>query len=491
MQAKKMKALSVLSMAVVATMGAKAAHAATLSLYYDNIVDFDPTTDTVVQSYGYGAGNTDGTSYTGPTSINIAQGDILEFGVDAVVTNNVNPDGGKNTGTIVVNAGKTTKTQAVQPTNLGLSTLSITVPSSDITGSILSPVPSGAPTGTFGGQPDYNSTAAINGAGGNAVLPPNSGVGTGPTWTQNTQGDVSPTALVGAGSVGSNFAIFGGNGSVASNTAAGVAALSQFGSATASYPNATDFFDSLSYTATKAGLVTLAPAVHTAGTSYWTNTARGSTSVVSGYIAQEFNQPGDVVGTLPVLIVNVVGTGPTSQAVVSLTSGSGLPPATYGAQVGALHITGGNGSYTHDQVTGLTGPTAYVSAGTFNPANDTEVYGVDVTDANGQATGAELAAVVAAIGGDGKAPASAGIAASDSVSGTNPYGFSTNYNLYLVASPGVDATDFLGLDLSGTNDSNLSGLGFSAVAVVPEPMSLGLLAIGGLGLMSRRSRRKI
>src|ERR1700722_3980572 len=127
----KMKALSVLSMAVVATMGAKTAHAAALSLYYNNIVDFDPSTNTVVQAFGYGAGNTNSASYTGPTSINIAVGDILEFGVDAVVTNNVNPDGGKLTGTITVSAGKTTKVQAIQPSFLGLATMSVTVPSTD------------------------------------------------------------------------------------------------------------------------------------------------------------------------------------------------------------------------------------------------------------------------------------------------------------------------------------------------------------------------
>ncbi len=191
------------------------------------------------------------------------------------------------------------------------------------------------------------------------------------------------------------------------------------------------------------------------------------------------------------LVINIIAPPPKSQAVISLTSGAGLPPATYGLQEGSLHITGANGSYTHDQVTGLSGPIGFVSAGTFNPANDTEVYGVDVVDGAGQATAAELNEVLAAISGADGTTASGGIVASASAAGLNPYGFSSNYNLYLVASPGVDATDFLGIDLSSANDSNLTGLAFSAVAVVPEPMSLGLLALGGLGLMSRRNRRKM
>jgi hypothetical protein len=36
----------------------------------------------------------------------------------------------------------------------------------------------------------------------------------------------------------------------------------------------------------------------------------------------------------------------------------------------------------------------------------------------------------------------------------------------------------------------LTGYTFTAVSVVPEPMSLGLLALGGVSLMTRRSRRK-
>ena len=65
------------------------------------------------------------------------------------------------------------------------------------------------------------------------------------------------------------------------------------------------------------------------------------------------------------------------------------------------------------------------------------------------------------------------------------------YNLFLkFAAGGPGASDHLGLDVSTANDSNLVGYTFNAIAVVPEPMSLGLLAIGGVGLMARRTRRK-
>ena len=69
--------------------------------------------------------------------------------------------------------------------------------------------------------------------------------------------------------------------------------------------------------------------------------------------------------------------------------------------------------------------------------------------------------------------------------------FASNYNLFLDVSPGLASDVFLGWDLSASNDSNLAG-GYtvSAVAVVPEPMSLSLLALAGVGMLARRRSRK-
>jgi hypothetical protein len=295
--AKDLKAFSVLSMAIAAAMGARSVPAASLTLYYDNIQDL-----TDGQTYNYG---TVGGNYSGiPTTINVSVGDTFQFGIDAVLTNNINPVGGKLTGA--------TGHDIVQPSYLGLSTLAIVVPSSDTTASVLAPNISGPPQNTFNLQPDYNSTASLNNSAGTGTIvgPNNNPGGIAPIWAATLVGDTSPTSST-AGDVGDHFGIFGGSDpSTPTDTTAGIAVYAQYGAATPTFGNAIDFFDSLSYTALEPGTVTLFPVVDPKGSSYWLNTRSGSATVASGYHATTFSNPGDSIGTLPELVIHVTGEVP-------------------------------------------------------------------------------------------------------------------------------------------------------------------------------------
>jgi len=543
---KTTKILSALSMAAAAVFASKAAHGATLSLYYgqDN-----PTAsnNSVMIGTGYaptGTGNTAANGAdqyfnsstgvviapVGATTITLPVGDYLSLAIDAVLTGNSNPDGGKST-------GPTTKTanHAVQPVNLGLASLGAQVSSSDTNGTALTPLgETGAVSTAANGGTTYFSTGVLNNAGGAGGLTkqgPNL-VGTGaynvvPNWVSlTTVGDVEPNqpgfdqGTHASGNIFINSPIFGGitsgtsggTSESASNTTTGIQQLEQFATSNnvASYSNATDFVDSLIYEGLTAGTVTLTGAANAASVSYWTLTTAGTSTSLSQYKNTPLGS-GDTVNGLPLLVIDVVGaptTGVSSHAIVNLADtaadNTNYPTPVVGtfspSTAPTLTITGHNGGYTTAQVTAINAGAGdivgNVPVTSWNPTTDAEIYGVDVKVGGTQATAAQLAALISAINGDGVAPASSGV----TVSTTDPsHGQvlaaldtgTTTYNLFLdFPAGGPSGTDDLGLDFSSTNDSNLSGYTFTAISVVPEPMSLSLLALGGIGLMGRRNRRK-
>jgi hypothetical protein len=182
------------------------------------------------------------------------------------------------------------------------------------------------------------------------------------------------------------------------------------------------------------------------------------------------------------VLVIKTGNGPTGHAIVAVAAGTS-PGANYGSNIASLALPS-------SQATGLGATTASVTASGWNPATETEVFGVEVMDGGSPATSVELLPRLTAINsGDSYVPASSGVvAAATSV----PFGAPYNMTLTFAGGipGGVGSVDDLGIDLSSTNDPLLSGFTFDAVAVVPEPMSLSILALGGMAFLARRGRRK-
>jgi hypothetical protein len=545
---KTTKILSALSMAAAAVLASKAAHGATLSLYYGNDPSYSNSNNQIEIGTGYaptgtGATNVGGANqyFTGETTVAITGltqtitlpvGDYLSLAIDAVLTGNSNPDGGKSTGT-----GTKATTHQTQPAQLGLSSMSAYVFSNDANGSILTPLglPGAVSTAANGGT-TYFSTAVLNNAGG-GNNPTKQGAninGTGsynviPNWvSQTSPGDVEPNqpgydqGTHASGNVYINSAPFGGitpgtsggTAASASNTTTGINELEQFATSNnvASYSNATDFLDSLIYQGLTKGVVTLTGAANTGATAYWSLATAGSSTAISQYKSVAFGG-NDVATALPLLVIDVVQPGTvstlqTSHAIVSLadtaTDNTNYATPVAGtfspATAPTLTIHGGQGGYTVAQVTAINAGAGDVDGNvpvtTWNPTTDAEIYGVDVKVGGQQATAGQLAALLNAINGGDGTTASTGVTAGTTdpsrgqVLAALDTG-TTTYNLFLdFPGGGPSATDDLGLDFSGTNDANLVGYSFTAISVVPEPMSLSLLALGGVSLMARRNRRK-
>jgi hypothetical protein len=422
--------------------------------------------------------------------VNLPLGDYLSFGISDVLTNNINPAAGNT-------AGKSKATVA-QPTHIGLYSIGYHVLSSDVQGSTLNTNPGGVRGTLNNTQTAYYSTAQIGVTTIYGVTDP------GDVETDPTGAEAGPKT---GGDVGMNFQIFAGGNVITSynfGNTTGQATLVGFaptdGSNTASAALATPIFTGLSYQGIKNGTVTLTPVVSQLAYFVVATTGTGTNSTT--YNSQDFGSS-DTIVSLPVLVVNIGTTGsstPPAHPIISLsssgvqsnygvqiTNGSSVNQGTFSTGTNVLTVSGSNGKYAVVQVQNIDAePTDTVEANGFNPASDIEIYGLDVTTTSSGATqlsAGNLATLAADINSTNAYGYGSAIA---STSLTNDP-FPAKYNLFLTFTGLTSGTEFLGFDL--TQDPNIpTGAAVSAVAVVPEPMSLGLLALGGVGLLARRRK---
>jgi hypothetical protein len=504
-------------MAAAVTASVPTGYAASLTLYYGADANYDNSNNGIFVATGYdptGANtNTVGQPefLTGiptavipnigsPTTINVPVGAFLSIAIDAVLTGELNAAAG----------AKQRGDGFTQPSYLGLAGLGVNISSSDTTGTKLTPYTTDTNIETtVSGLPSYLSTGVLNeglfsgGTGG--TLGTNGGVGYNaqPNWFSiASPGEVQPnlpgydtspnsSGSVGLGSTSPGTGIFpvGGNAVGNGRTSAGFptataeSIIEAFGSAnnTASYAAATDFLDSLAFKALAPGIVTLTPNVIAGATQYWTfnGNALVAGKTTSTYAATSFGA-GDTITNLPALVINIVGHPIASYAGTSNTN--------YLPSLGVLTVSGGSGNYAVASMS-VPGTTSVgtIEAKTFTPVSDEEIYALDVLVNGTQATAGQLATLVTAINsGDSFVPASVGMAATTNPPVPNPFAFTGTYNLYLDPSGAGDA--FLGIDLSATNDPNLIGYSFARVAVVPEPVTIGLMMASALGILAQRRR---
>jgi uncharacterized repeat protein (TIGR03803 family) len=168
-------------------------------------------------------------------------------------------------------------------------------------------------------------------------------------------------------------------------------------------------------------------------------------------------------------------------SILSLTT---TAPTNFGRDLGPLNVSGSHGNYTTGSISVDNSPIGYLDIGGFNPSTDTEVYALAITDSVPANLATDLSSAASLI--NAASYSGYGVTAST----TDPLGiFGNGYDLFLTITDPTLGTGspYLGFDftqLTGTTDT----LSVNSVAAVPEPASLGLLAIGSLPLLGRRRK---
>jgi hypothetical protein len=182
---------------------------------------------------------------------------------------------------------------------------------------------------------------------------------------------------------------------------------------------------------------------------------------------------------------------------IYLTSNSTAFPSA-----GTINLSGGNGIYGAREISV---PNTAQLAGEltvtgFNPPGDKEIY-VLAVDSSGSLATTDLSLIISQLqaaittGENGSGPVDATVTTFASLPASIQGLFTPNtYNIAITFPTGNDASGFATSPDSLVWNFGRFFVGYitvTNVGVVPEPGSVGVLLLGGIGLMGRRRRRRI